>query len=197
MVCFVSFYVLFVCKCVLYFCHRVTTQLQLTNISYHIILYQTINIFYLCGLLVSNPSASSPQTRIKLVFANCLTTVVACVYCPIAFNMLGCFRYLFLWWRPSRFRKNRFRGLIGLIGGWSTHSNLVHCIEKVLYSVYTYIEMRRICNCWESQLQLFFVSVPGFEKVNCCWLRIQFNECTDTVRTPELKYGIQTNCYIW
>ena len=25
------------CKCVLYFCHRVTTQLQLTNISYHII----------------------------------------------------------------------------------------------------------------------------------------------------------------
>jgi len=31
---FVSFYVLFVSKCVLYCCHGVATQLQLTNISY-------------------------------------------------------------------------------------------------------------------------------------------------------------------
>jgi len=34
---FVLFFVLFVCKCVLYHWHRVFTQLQLTNISYHII----------------------------------------------------------------------------------------------------------------------------------------------------------------
>jgi hypothetical protein len=34
--CFVPFCVLFVCKCVLYYWHRVATQLQLINISYHI-----------------------------------------------------------------------------------------------------------------------------------------------------------------
>jgi len=34
--CFIAlFSVLFVCKCVLYYCHLVATQLQLTNISYH------------------------------------------------------------------------------------------------------------------------------------------------------------------
>jgi len=36
---FALFYVLFVCKCVLYYCHWVTTQLQLTNMSYHISCY--------------------------------------------------------------------------------------------------------------------------------------------------------------
>jgi hypothetical protein len=33
----VLFYVLFVCKCILYYCHQVSTQLWLTIISYHII----------------------------------------------------------------------------------------------------------------------------------------------------------------
>ena len=41
----VLLYVLSVCKCVLYYCHRVSTQLQLTNISNNIsfifIVYRT------------------------------------------------------------------------------------------------------------------------------------------------------------
>jgi len=41
-VCFVTFPVLFVCRCVLNNCHRVATQLQL-NISYHIISYHLWN----------------------------------------------------------------------------------------------------------------------------------------------------------
>jgi len=42
----VSFCVLFVCKCVLYYCHRVATQLQLTNISYPIHLQGNVHSLY-------------------------------------------------------------------------------------------------------------------------------------------------------
>ena len=43
----VLFCVLFVCKCVLYYCHRVATKLQLTNISIIIIIIIIINVKYI------------------------------------------------------------------------------------------------------------------------------------------------------
>jgi hypothetical protein len=39
----VFFYVLFLCKCVLYYCYRIPTQLQLTNIS----IYINMSIYFL------------------------------------------------------------------------------------------------------------------------------------------------------
>ena len=47
---FVLFYVMFVCKCVLYHCHRMLTQLQRTNI-YHIIWYHIFCAFLIITLI--------------------------------------------------------------------------------------------------------------------------------------------------
>ena len=64
----VLFFVLFVCKCVLYYCHRMSTQLQLTNISYRIVSYSIIwydiisyhNMSYVISYQINiNPSATN------------------------------------------------------------------------------------------------------------------------------------------
>jgi hypothetical protein len=49
----VLFCVLFVCKCVPYYCHRVSTQLHLTNISYHIIPYHIISYHIISYHIIS------------------------------------------------------------------------------------------------------------------------------------------------
>ena len=62
----VLFYVLFILYCSMYclfvnvYCHRVTTQLQLTNISYHIISYQPDKFLKVpnCYLLLSRAYTS-------------------------------------------------------------------------------------------------------------------------------------------
>jgi hypothetical protein len=49
--CFILlFCVLFVCKCVPYYCHRVSTQLQVANISYHI-LSHIISYIMSCSII--------------------------------------------------------------------------------------------------------------------------------------------------
>jgi hypothetical protein len=52
---FVLFYVLFVSKCVLYYCYRVTTQLKLINIFYHIEYIHQVNVYKLWSLMIYTP----------------------------------------------------------------------------------------------------------------------------------------------
>ena len=59
----VLFCVLFVCKCVLYCCHRVSTQLQLTNISYHIYIYIYIMYTHV------RPSGEALTNQVALLWA--------------------------------------------------------------------------------------------------------------------------------
>jgi len=62
----VLFCVLFVCKCVLYYCHWASTQLQLTNMSYHVNCVsltssssatgcKSSSLFHLCGCWFLHP----------------------------------------------------------------------------------------------------------------------------------------------
>ena len=60
----VLFCVLFVCKCVLYYFHRVSTQMQLTNILYHII---SDHVIY---HIISSYIRSAPNRGIFVKFEN-------------------------------------------------------------------------------------------------------------------------------
>ena len=116
--CFVLFYVLFVCKCVLYYCHRVATQLQL-NISYHIKFYLPILLLCLCILIdkyalfcIFFASWHSPAT---------LTTVLPCFFPQLQGKYQGIFR------------KDRARSALFLI---SELCCSVYCLCQLCSSVY-------------------------------------------------------------
>jgi hypothetical protein len=63
----IVFYVLFVCKCILYYCHWVSTQLQLTNISIYrnVLPWDRIRVFLLSGYLfiISRDDGWRPETK--------------------------------------------------------------------------------------------------------------------------------------
>ena len=71
-----SFCVLFVCKCVLYYCHRVATQLQLINISY---LYHIIITYH--SPAIDLQSRASLKTHLILsLFHTSLLCAQKCAY---------------------------------------------------------------------------------------------------------------------
>jgi len=85
----VLFCVLFVCKCILYYCHRVSTKLQLTNISYQI---TTITLSFLCTF----PATSQVPSNHCLWSSDCL--IPNCLSPPLnsAYDTEGG-RILFHW----------------------------------------------------------------------------------------------------
>ena len=94
--CFILlFFVLFVCKCVLFYCHRVTTQLHLTNISYIIsytVLPEKLTVpqlvkkfpeFYGTQSFITTFTHNLSLSLPKLIVLFCVLIVCKCVlyYC--------------------------------------------------------------------------------------------------------------------
>ena len=67
---FVLFYVLFVYKCVLYYCHRATTQLQLINISYLCRSFKTVPCWELYWIECRKMNQIWPPPNTGLQFWN-------------------------------------------------------------------------------------------------------------------------------
>jgi len=66
----VLFYVLFVCKCVLYYCHRLSTQVQLINISLY--LSNKVMLFGCRGDLDRKIVVTFHALRVSIVMIRCV-----------------------------------------------------------------------------------------------------------------------------
>ena len=109
----VLFCVLFVCKCALYYYHRVSTQLQLTNISYHIVSCRIVSyriVSYHISYIISYHIVSchiSYRILYHISMANSFTNLWCTYYTTISWhiecvvhpNALGSSHHLSMqWW---------------------------------------------------------------------------------------------------
>ena len=80
----VLFYVLLLCKCLLYYCQRVSTQLKLTNISYYILCLHVSAARTCAYLCVCTPVSVSHFTfqRNWWIFAECKMKVISTEVIP-------------------------------------------------------------------------------------------------------------------
>jgi hypothetical protein len=132
MLLFVLFYVLFVCKCVMYYCHRETTQLQLTNILYHIYVYEhcicgcvpvCVLWNFRCEIMNTHSTLSRPQLYSWLKINSRLAegvdvrwvtqgSAAAACHCVSSVMSVAYTRTFPRWYKPGRRETRRNRDAI-------------------------------------------------------------------------------------
>jgi len=110
----VLFYVLFVCKCVLYYCHRVSTQLHLTNISISI-----------CTL-------EEPGIDGKIILRWIFSKGGMWVWTGLSWLRIGTGgRHLWVRWWTCRFHK--MRGISWLVENWLASEEGLCCMGWISF----------------------------------------------------------------
>jgi hypothetical protein len=84
----VLFYVLFVCKCVLYYCHRVATQLQLNISSYHTIYIIYHIIYHIISYIIISYHISSYHIIYHIISYHIISHHIIISYNIISYHII-------------------------------------------------------------------------------------------------------------